>query len=194
MKTLKSILIISLCILAFGSCKKDNDLEETDKEPSGKLILSQFGMEAEFPLTGWSNQFYYDFDDPGYEMECILTYLKDSKEITNEKENYSVCIYFTRLVSTFENEEKANGMIKEFKNIYEGKPEYSFVSDITSAQISKYNASKMECKQENSIEESYFIYQNNRLYRIVIVMPEDKIDNYYAGCKEIIDTLVITGN
>ena len=195
MKTLKSILILSLCILFIDSCKKNNDLggNDPDTAPTGKVELSKFGMRAYFPENKWGNQISEDFNTPGYKMECIFTYLKDSK--MDDQTGYSVHISFMRFISPFENENKANEMINEIKRIYDESPDYLSIADVTSTSISSYNALKMKYKKitSSSIEESYYIYWEKRLYRIVVVMPEDKISNYYAGCMEIINTLKITG-
>jgi len=47
--------------------------------------------------------------------------------------------------------------------------------------------------EAGSIEESYFIYEKNRLYWISLVIPKDKVSVYYTRCMEIVNSLKITG-
>ena len=189
MKTVRFILIFSLCIFFIGSCKKDNDIGggDIDGIPSGKMSFSEFGMKAYFPENEWGKEIYEEYKSEG--LECIGTYLKES----GNQGDYSVFILFMRFISSFENGDKANEKINEIKDIYDGLPRYSSVSGITSTKISNYNASMIKSKTiEGSIEESYYIYRKNRLYRIDLVMPEDKVSTYYTRCMEIINTLEIT--
>jgi|GEM_PF-1673821 len=187
MKTFKFILIFSLCILSFSSCKKDNDLGGGEYVPEGKF-LSKYGMKAYFPENGWGNQLYDKFNSAGFEMECIFAYLKENEEVR---------IFFMRFVSPFEDENAANEMVEFIKYIYAGEPDYILVSADAPVQISSYNnASKTIYKTTTSglREETYYIYQKNRLYRIVIIMPENKVDDYHAECLKIVNTLEITDN
>jgi len=194
MKTLKSILVLSLCILAVGSCKKDNDWGGNDMNdiPTGKVAFDSLGIRAFFPEGKWGKEGNNDYlNIPDYEMECIFTYLKDSK-IDEDTKQYSVHISFFRLISFFENESKANDKIEEFKYIYEGFTDWT-VSEIIPTEVNSYPASKIERESvDGLVEESYFIYHKNKLYRIVLVIPKDKMDKYYRECTEIINTLKIT--
>jgi len=196
MKTLKSILILSLCIFFISSCKKDNDLGGGNYS-TGKVAFERLGMQAYFPKNEWGNQ--DSTRNELYEMKGLFTFLKESKVMINNRPSYTVHISFWRFTPLFEDENKANGVINEIKEIYDywtttetGK-EYLYVEPITSSQIGDYPAKKMKCKKINgSIEESYFIYQGKNLYWIAVVIPEDKIDDYYAECMEIINSLKIT--
>ena len=184
MKTLRFILISSLCILFIGSCKKDNDIGG-DNVHTGKVSFSEFGMKVYFPEDEWGNQ-------KDVAAQKITAFLRESR---TDDGDYSVFIRFIRFISHFEDENKANEEIKGIKDYYEASlgSEYSFVSPIESSQVSNYKASKIKCKKmAGPIEETYFIYRKNRLYQISIVMPEDKVSVYYAPCMEIINTLQIT--
>lgn len=193
MKTVKSILIFSLCFLFFNSCKKENDVGGGEVS-SGKVKLQEYGMQALFPENEWGNQINNEFINIGeLSMECIVANLKESGVVIGGNTVYSVHISFMRFVSSFENANEANEMVNFFKDMYDSNDKYSFVSSITLTQVGSYNASKMECKMTNgSIEEDYFIYWKNKLYRIILIMPENKKNIYYTECKEIINTLEIT--
>ena len=168
--------------------------------PSGKVTFEKFGMQAYFPENEWEYE-TSEMKIPGFKGECVNAYLKKSGEVIGNKTKYSVYISFIRFASTFENDAAANKRIDEIKESYdyytvieieEGK-EYLSVDPIKSSQIGDYEAKLMKCKKINgSMEESYFIYQGKKLYWIAVVIPEDKISDYYAGCMEIINTLKIT--
>ena len=200
MKTFKPILIFSLCILAFSSCKNENDLggNDIDTISTGKVAFERFGMKVYFPENEWKYE-TSTMNMPGFEGECVNAYLQKSGVVIENETKYSVYISFIRFVSTFEDDAAANKMIDEIKEIYdfwatvEEKKEYLSVEPITSSQIGNYPAKKMVCKKTNgSIEESYFIYKGKRLYWIAVIMPEDKKSSYYAECMRIINTLEIT--
>ncbi len=194
MKTLKSILVLSLCILAVSSCKKDDDDwggKDMNDIPTGKVALDSLGIRAFFPEEKWGKEGHDNFlHQPDFERECTLTYLKESK-IEGSVKDYSIHISFMRFVNSFD-EEKANKKIEEYKYICEGYADW-LVSEIIPTEINGYQASKIECIRDNSItNESYFIYHQNRLYQIELVIPNDKIDTYYRECEEIINTLKLT--
>jgi hypothetical protein len=201
MKILKFILIFGLCILSFSSCKKDNDLGGDDF-PTGKVSFSKFGMQAFFPEDEWEYQSDENVDVMGYEADYktdrVRAYLTESEEIIDNKPSYPVYISFERFTSLFESEDEANEVINDIKNYYDLFPDEVSVDPITSSKISNYPASKMKSKKTingfTSLEESYFVYHGKRLYRIAVIVPEKKKDDYYAGCMEIINTLEITDN
>ena len=192
MKTLKSILILSLCIFCISSCKKEDDMGGTpiDEIPSGMVRLSKFGMQAFFPENKWGNRSYTDFD-PEFKMDCMVTFLLESETTAG----YSVTISFGRLVESFENESLANEKIGRYKYAFGGFQGWT-VSEIIPVEINGYKASKIECeyKYENvdRFTEDYFIYQNKKLYRIILGMPKDEMAAHYTNCMKIINTLKIT--
>jgi hypothetical protein len=191
MKALKSILIFSLCILAVSSCKKNDDDwggNDMNDIPSGKVALDSLGMRAFFPEGKWGKEGRNDFlYEPGFERECIFTYLKESIV----EGNATIYISFMRFVDSID-EEKANAKIQDYKNICEGYENW-VVSEIIPTEINGYLASKIECIRDGSAtDESYFIYHKNRLYQIELLIPNDKINRHYRACEEIIKTLKLT--
>lgn len=197
MKTPKYLFIVFLSLLVTTSCsKKDDDLGGETEVPSGKVAFSKYGMRAYFPENKWGKQTVDSYNSINYEMECMSTFLLSSAIAIENTTGYSVQIHFMRFkTSSFENADsgKANEFVDQVHNIYDGYPEYSALSAVTPAQIGRYNALKFDCRKSGeSIEESYFIHYENRIYRIVLVIPQDKVDLYYSECKEIINSIQLS--
>jgi len=190
MKTiLKSILILSVCALFIISCKTENDLGGKPV-PVDIVSFERYGMKAYFPENDWEYRTYL-IDMKGFERECATAFLNESAVIIDNKPKYSVNISFMRFISTFENEAKANEIISAIKESYTFH--YPSVSDITLTKINNYEASAIKSKTpEDFIDESFFIYHKERLYWICMIMPENKVKDYYSECMEIVNTLEIT--
>ncbi len=188
MKALKFISILGLCVLAVCSCKKDND------DDLGIVGFSQFGMQAYFPADEWRNS-TGDSDILGNKTEDVETFLKESMLPDS---SYSIFILFKRFVDPFEKED-VDKLTTEIKAAYDYWAsigiEYLSVDAFESSSIGDYPALKLNSKKiNNSIEESYFIHHENRLYWISLVIPENEMNKHYSECKKILDTFKISSN
>jgi uncharacterized lipoprotein YehR (DUF1307 family) len=196
MKTLRLLMVLSLCSLFTISCEKKDKEDPINEVIDDEVALNHFGMYVIFPKDGWGkeeSQYYKEMPD-SFKRECVISYLSAEKDL----QGYTTSISFMRFLYDFNSKEDADKVINDLHEVYQSYVDlptanYLSVSEIESTQISDYNASTITCvREENktrSIEDMFLIYYNNSLYQIEILMPEDKKSEYYQDFLDIINTL-----
>lgn len=208
----KAILFLALSSTLFFSCKKDEEDDQFQGDPTELkdsthvMLNDKYGITAIFPVGEWTNDFIdtmptdpnHYFDNYRYNAVCA-SLLKDS--VINPKDSsvaYLTTIYFRRFLTPINSEEESEEYVNNFKkdmhDAYKGVY-YTEIGDIKDTIIgskdykASYYIAKRGAMVESGYEYVYFMYYNQTLYGAAIKVDDANVETSLQDCFDILPTI-----
>lgn len=203
MKFNLKLLLLLIPIFFHYSCKDEEGTLEGDPQDiideNHVLLDDRYGITAVFPKGEWSNSYLDTLPQSdfykNYQYSAIYTGLYSDTIMKDDAPLYPTGMYFMRFHKKIDPSE-FDDFAKEYKEyVYNQMLEayYNEVSAISDTTIGGYSGVKFVADRGINVGDGYeevvLFYHNSRTYGVTIITSDEKFDDSYPKCQDIVSTI-----